>query len=426
MARDKRKRPLITTDRSIAGANKPGLYRDADVRGLYLSVTKRDDRVRKSWLLRYMINGKAHAMGLGSPANGVGLKLAREKALAARVILTDGSDPLEEREKQKAEDEVARINEMRLTKRFKEVAAELIKAKRAGWGARYCRQWENQLRIYAEPTLGQKPISAIDMGLIEDVLAPIWTTKPATAQKLRFKIQVVFEFATKKGYYDRAKPNPAIEVIDVLSTPPKGRNMKALDHREVPDLMVKLGELGTEVADALAFTILTVSRNDEARLLPWSEIDFKRAIWTLPADRSKARRHEDVVEYRIPLPNEALAILQRRHEQRDGDYVFPRKGGHTFASDAMLKLSKALTGKDITTHGFRSAFKTWASDETHHPRDVIERAMKHKIGSETERAYERSDQFAKRKLLMADWSRYATTPRPAETATDNVVAFAAG
>jgi hypothetical protein len=61
-------------------------------------------------------------------------------------------------------------------------------------------------------------------------------------------------------------------------------------------------------------------------------------------------------------------------------------------------------GRSIVPHGFRATFRTWAEDETHYPRAVIEQAMGHQVGTEVERAYRRTDVLEKRKALMADWA----------------------
>jgi integrase len=65
---------------------------------------------------------------------------------------------------------------------------------------------------------------------------------------------------------------------------------------------------------------------------------------------------------------------------------------------------------EITVHGFRSSFRDWAGDKTHYPRDLIETALAHVIGNQSERAYRRSDALEKRRRLMADWGKYCYSP----------------
>ena len=64
---------------------------------------------------------------------------------------------------------------------------------------------------------------------------------------------------------------------------------------------------------------------------------------------------------------------------------------------------------DITVHGFRSTFRDWAGEETYYPSHLAELSLTHRVGSEVERAYARSDLLDKRRQLMADWSAFATS-----------------
>ena len=66
-------------------------------------------------------------------------------------------------------------------------------------------------------------------------------------------------------------------------------------------------------------------------------------------------------------------------------------------------------GVDVTVHGFRSAFRDWAGDRTNHAREVIEAALAHRVGNQTELAYRRSDALEKRRQLMEAWAQYCGT-----------------
>jgi integrase len=61
-------------------------------------------------------------------------------------------------------------------------------------------------------------------------------------------------------------------------------------------------------------------------------------------------------------------------------------------------------GRSIVPHGFRATFRTWAEEETHHPRAVMEQALGHQVGTEVERAYRRTDVLEKRRTLMVEWA----------------------
>ena len=74
----------------------------------------------------------------------------------------------------------------------------------------------------------------------------------------------------------------------------------------------------------------------------------------------------------------------------------------------------------LTAHGFRATFKTWATERTNFPREVVEAALAHVAGDKVEAAYQRGDVFDKRRRLMTAWSEYCGT----KPATDiNVVSM---
>jgi integrase len=77
----------------------------------------------------------------------------------------------------------------------------------------------------------------------------------------------------------------------------------------------------------------------------------------------------------------------------------------------------------VSVHGFRSSFSDWAHDTTGYSNHVIELSLAHSIGSATEKAYRRGDLLAKRRRLMADWTKYCGTPK---TAPATVVPMRAG
>lgn len=73
----------------VTRTKKPGVYSDGG--GLYLQISR---TLAKSWLFRYMRQGKARGMGLG-PIHTVSLVEARIKALDCRRQLVNGIDPLD-------------------------------------------------------------------------------------------------------------------------------------------------------------------------------------------------------------------------------------------------------------------------------------------------------------------------------------------
>ena len=156
---------------------------------------------------------------------------------------------------------------------------------------------------------------------------------------------------------------------------------------------------------AVRFACLTAARSGEARDATWSEIDVTERVWTIPADRMKAKR-----EHRVPLTKQALEVLSKvaPQDRKAESLVFP--GGKAARPLSDVALSKALHQaagtKAVTVHGLRSTFRDWAAEATDYPRDVAEMALAHAIGDKVEAAYRRGDLFEKRRRMMEEWGRF--------------------
>ncbi len=155
-------------------------------------------------------------------------------------------------------------------------------------------------------------------------------------------------------------------------------------------------------ARALEFTILTAARTAEVTGAEWDEIDLAQGVWTVPAERMKAKR-----EHRVPLSAAAVKVLAGLLREKGNAHVFigPRTAGlSNMSMDAVLR---RMSFKDsATTHGFRSTFRDWAAELTTFPTEIAEAALAHTVGSKVERAYRRGDVLDKRRELMEVWAAY--------------------
>ena len=163
---------------------------------------------------------------------------------------------------------------------------------------------------------------------------------------------------------------------------------------------------------AFEFLVLTVARSAEVRLATWGEVDRDAAVWAIPGTRMKTRR-----EHRVPLCGRAVEILDEAGRLRGNgsapapaDLVFPSPRAKAL-SDMTLSMLVKEQGIAAVPHGFRSSFRDWASERTNHPREVVEAALAHVVGNQTEAAYARSDLFERRRRLMDDWAAYLDRPR---------------
>lgn len=181
----------------------------------------------------------------------------------------------------------------------------------------------------------------------------------------------------------------------------------AMPYGEVPDFMARLRGLTGVSAQALEFLILTAARSGEVREATWSEFDLEAGVWTIPGSRMKAGR-----EHRVPLVPRAVAILAQMQRLRVSDYASPgQKAERPLSVMAFDMQMRRLQAGAYTVHGFRSAFRDWAGDQTDHPREIAEAALAHAVGDVTERAYRRGDALAKRRKLMEAWAEHCIGQR---------------
>jgi integrase len=412
----------------VRSVKKPGYYLDG--RGLYLQVR---GETSKSWLLKYSIDKRPRAMGLGS-ALDFSLADARERRDELRKLIKRGVDPLE----QKAADKQAKKVEAAKAITFRAAAERLIASKRHGWkNAKHASQWAATLENYAYPVIGDLPVQSVDTGLVMKILDPIWATKTETASRVRGRIESVINAA--KAYGEYVGENPARWKGNLDATLAKTsdvadeENLPALPYALLPEFMIELREREGITAASLEFEILTAARPGNVLGARWDEIDIGAAVWTIAGENMKGDK-----AHKIPLSTAALDLLARMEKIRAGKFVFFSGDGDTPLSDGAARaliarmnesrkhagLPKWIdpqTGRVIVPHGFRTTFRTWAGEKTNFQREVAEKALAHLVGDETERAYDRGDLFEKRKVLMDAWASFATSD-PARSA--DVLAFA--
>lgn len=392
----------------VTKLTKPGLYGDGG--GLTLQITTTG---AKSWLFRYMVAGKPFGMGLG-PTHTVSLAEARQKALDARKLLIDGINPLAAKKQSQIVAALAAAKMMT----FDQCAEAYILAHKAGWkNAKHGDQWTNTLNTYASPVFGHLPVAEIDTGLVVKCLAPIWESKTETASRVRGRIESVLGWATTSGY--RTGENPARwkghleNLLATISKSSRTKNHPSLPWPRIGAFMAALQAREGVAARAVEFTILTACRSGEVRGARWAEFDTASKLWTIPAERMKAKR-----EHQVPLSDAALALLESM--SKDSDVVFAGTKSQPLSDMSLTAVIRRMNGDDkpvwadangegVTVHGFRSSFRMWAAETTNYPREVAEHALAHQLPDAVERAYQRGSQFAKRAALMAEWAVYCAT-----------------
>ena len=316
---------------------------------------------------RIVIRGRRREMGLGGfPL--VSLAEAREKAFANRKLAREGGDPLTHRFRAQG------------MPTFAQAAERVWNEKSPGWRhSGHAQNWMSSLTRHVLPHIGDQAVCDVDSADLLFVLRRIWHSRPETARRVRQRISAVMEWAIAMHLRD----DDPCDRLGAGAT-----------------LAVKL---------AFEFLVLTAARSGEVRGAKWSEIEVAARLWTIPATRMKSRRH-----HRVPLCQRAMAILEAARQLGGGcsTLVFPSQGDKPISITRLPKILQSVK-VDAVPHGFRSSFRDWAAEETDHPREVVEAALAHAVGNQTEAAYARSDLFERRRRLMDEWADYLGQQRSA-------------
>lgn len=279
---------------------------------------------------------------------------------------------------------------------------------------------------------GSTPVDMIDTGLVCKALEPMWRTKTETASRVRQRIEAVLDYATTRGH--RSGENPARwkgHLANILPAPRKVTTVEhfsAMPYVEVPAFMATLRGRSGVSAVALQFLVLTACRTSEVLGARWEEIDLAAATWTIPGSRIKSGN-----THRVSLSAHAVRLLEQLVGSAGGvahlhnrqaakaahaqglpttGFVFARRARSRLSVTALYSYVRLL-GCRYTVHGFRSAFRDWAAERTNYPSEVAEMALAHRVGSQVENAYRRTDMFERRRRLMADWAAFCEIPSAA-------------
>lgn len=409
------------TDLAVKRLKIPGRYMVGGADGLHIRIHGQS----KAWVLRVAVGARLNSkgepsvhrrdIGLG-PYSEVSLAEAREKARELRKQIRNGIDPL----LQKKQNTEALLAQQAKAKTFRECASAVIANKsRELKNAKHLAQWQSTLETYVFPAIGERVVANITKADVVAVLGPIWETKNETASRLRGRIEVILDYAKAMGY--REGDNPATwkgNLEPILGKIKREvKSQPSLPYTEISAFMNELKKRDGISARALEFVILTAARAGEVFGATWDEIYLNNQIWIIPASRMKAGR-----EHRIPLTENAVKLLQGLAHIAGNPYMFPAPNGGKLSDMALTMLIRKMHAREqkegrkgfidprqnkvVVTHGFRSTFRDWAGETTHHPREVIEHALAHQLKDKAEAAYARGTLFDKRRMLMNDWGDY--------------------
>ncbi|EML3904991.1 tyrosine-type recombinase/integrase [Klebsiella pneumoniae] len=363
--------------------------------GLFLLVKTSG---KKLWRFRYQRPGSSSRtnLSLGSyPA--LTLAAARQIRDQHLTTLAQGMDP------QQQQEQATEQRQIELDSIFSTVAANWFQIKSRSVTEDYAKDIWRSLDKDVFPTIGSIPVQEIKARTIVEALEPIKARGALeTVRRLVQRVNEIMIYAVNTGLIDA---NPA-SGVGMAFEKPKKQNMPTLRPEELPKLMRSLvmSNLSVPTRCLIEWQLLTLVRPSEASGARWAEIDLDAKLWTIPAERMKAKR-----EHIVPLSPQALDILEvMRPISNHREHVFPSRNDpkqpmNSQTANAALK--RIGYGGKLVAHGLRSIAST-TMNESGLNADVIEAALAHSDKNEVRRAYNRSIYLDKRIELMNWWGAF--------------------
>ena len=422
-------RPNRLSQSFVDRVSQPGRFGDG--RGSYglslLVKTTKSGRLSKTYAQRLLIDGKHRTFGLGAHPI-VRLQEARmsalENARTARMLnrrpsamerIVAANLPTSPIASNTSNGDVAVTifedflngsKQTVATPTFAEVSKQAFEMFAHTWtSGNTTAQWESMMRNHALPYLGNMEVGEIQSRDVVSVLERLYKGgKEATARRMKVNIERVFEFAIANDWIEVNPASKAQSALPSRSRKPT-KHRRSLPYANMPQAVEALKAAKVQYENTrrgALFLLFTGARRNEMRYADWSEIDLDAKVWTIPAERTKARR-----EHRVSLSEQAVQLLMDAAEDVGMDsFVFSTKPGKPMGEHTVAKLF-SRNGIDSSVHGLRSTFRTWAAEQASDiPREVAEACLAHVTDSQVERAYRRSDFLDLRVSLTQRWADY--------------------
>lgn len=377
--------------------SKKKLYKVADRDGMYVAVSPAG---QITFRYDYRINGRRETLTIGRYGRG-GLTLAeaRENLLAAKKAVSQGVSPAQEKQREK--------RRLKMAQHFGEVGKQWFKEAPMADSTRAMRKaifdrdilpaWKN--RLLSEITADD--LRALCLKVKE-------RGAPATAIHVRDIVKQIFGFARANG----AKvPNPADDVgpTSIARFAPKDRALSPAEIRIVFELLEDVPTLPT-IRLGFRLILLTMVRKSELLDAVWDEVDFEKAVWSIPKERMKRGKPHNVYLSRQSLDimialktcaGNSRYLLPSRY---DADAPMSRA---TFNRITMAIVDRAkkqeLPLESFTVHDLRRTGSTLLN-ELGFNRDWIEKCLAHEDGRSSRGVYNKAEYEPQRRHMLQEWS----------------------
>jgi integrase len=348
----------------------------------------------KVWQYPYKFNKRwnIHTIGLYpeiQPAE------ARRRRDEAKALLRQGIDPNDQKKAVRIQQEYMNRNS------FEALALEWYH--KQTWAEKHAKNIWSRLQLDVFPTIGSKAIAKVTRQEMLHILQNIENRGALdVAKRINQYCCAIFDYAILKGL---CESNVSLGLTKFIKSRPVKHRL-ALPENKLAEFLPKLNNYhGTETVKlAMKFLMLSMLRPGEVVNTRWEEIDFDKAMMTVPANRMKMKR-----VHLVPLSTQALNVLARAKQiAGKSDLVFHGlKGIHAPLSNATLRKCLIILGyKELASaHGMRALAST-TLNENKFRADAIEMQLAHVQGNKVRAAYNHAKYIDERIEMMQWWGDF--------------------
>ncbi|MEE9315446.1 MAG: integrase arm-type DNA-binding domain-containing protein [Rhizobiaceae bacterium] len=363
-----------------------------DAAGLFLHVNPSGSKL---WRMKYRYLGKEKLLSFGRYPI-ISLRDARLKRDEATSQLLDGRDPGQLKKETQLQKKLEASNSFRV------ISNEYLEKLRKEGKAPPTLKKFTWLIDMAQGEFGDRPITEISAREILILLKRVEDRgKHETARRLRSTIGRIFRYAVATA---RAETDPTFALQGALITPRVSHHAAIITEQGLGQLLRDIDGFNGYRVTVLGLKLLALlyTRPGELRLARWDEFDFDKAIWSIPAERTKMRK-----KHQVPLPKQAIDLLKElQGYSPHNQLVLPSVSSSQkpISDNTMNQALRRMgyTKEQMTSHGFRATFATLANESGLWNPDAIERALAHLDSNSVRRVYTRGSYWDER-VRMADW-----------------------
>lgn len=373
-----------------------------DEKGMYLEVTPKGGML---WRLKYRLDGKEKVLALGTYPE-ISLAQARRKRDEAKLLIAENIDPNQAKKQ-------AKIKATGLPT-FKELATAWMEDRQ---GTIKPATMTRDLSTFEKdlfPDLGDMAIDTIK-GI--HILAAAKKIEQRGAVEMAKRsiplVGAIFRYAIRQGFIEN---DPTPHLGEALK-PRKVKHMARIELSELPTLLQKIDSYGGDPVTIAAIKLMTLTfvRTIEMRFMEWSEVDFQKKEWRVPAHKMKME-----LPHIVPLSKQAIEVLESlRPLTGHRNYVFYNASVHKpLSENAVLGALWRMGYKGrMTGHGFRGLASTTLHEQGY-MHDAIEIQLAHTVGSSVSKAYNHAQHLDYRRNMMQGWADFIDTLK-----TNQIVQF---